>query len=311
MVIIEVCSKVKQTGFIKTMLPDTSAVIIQELTDSLLKEKQIRLSILRLDKIHAVVSGNKLFKLHYFLEEATAQNLPIITYGGAYSNHLVATAYACKLLSIPCTGVVRGEEPARWSHTLIACKNLGMELTFVSRMEYGARSVSLEHPGYFVIPEGGYHPLGAKGASLILQCMPTNAFTHICTATGTATTLAGLLLSALPQQRVLSYAALKGLNDIPTRLQFLTGQERFHNLELINDYHWGGYAKHTEELLQFMNDLHSRFSLPTDFVYTAKMMFGIFQQVKQGFFPAGSNVLGVHTGGLQGNLSLPKGMLDF
>ncbi len=294
------------------MLFDTQAITLDELEDPLLQQKNIRLSVLRLDKIHHIVSGNKLFKLHYFLQQALSQKLPVLTYGGAYSNHLVATAYACKQLNIACKGVVRGEEPARWSHTLLACAQLGMQLEFVSRTDYGAvASTDQRQPGYINIPEGGYHPTGARGASQILKCLPTKGFSHICTATGTATTLAGLLLRAEPWQQVLSYAALKGLNDISERLQFLTGQERFVNLQLIPAYHFGGYAKKTEELLRFMNQLYSTYALPTDFVYTAKMMFGIFDQVHKDFFAEGSNILCIHTGGLQGNLSLPPGSLYF
>ncbi len=294
------------------MLFDTQAITLDELEDPLLKQKNIRVHVLRLDKIHPVVSGNKLFKLHYFLEEAITKKLPIITYGGAYSNHLVATAYACKQLNIPCKGIVRGDEPDRWSHTLVTCAGLGMQLKFISRKEYAdAATIDLQHPGYLNIPEGGYHPMGAKGASLILECLPTKGFSHICTATGTATTLAGLLLSAGAAQQVLSYATLKGLDDIPARLQFLTGRSRFNNLQLMSAYHFGGYAKKSGELLQFMNDLYSKFALPTDFVYTAKMMFGIFDQVQKNFFAEGSSILCIHTGGLQGNLSLAKGSLDF
>ncbi len=294
------------------MLLDTRPITLDELDDPMLLQQNIRLSILRLDKIHPIVSGNKLFKLHYFLEEALAQNLPILTYGGAYSNHLVATAFACRQLNIICKAIIRGEEPRVWSHSLLTCADLGMQLEFVSRTNYAElASNDLQQPGYLNIPEGGYHPTGARGASQILECLPTKGFTHICTSTGTATTLAGLLLGAEPGQQVLGYAALKGLNDIQQRLQFLTGQERFDNLQMLPGYHFGGYAKKTSELLKFMNELYAKFGLPTDFVYTAKMMFGIFDQLQKGFFAEGSNILCIHTGGLQGNLSLPQGSLDF
>lgn len=312
MKIIEVCRKSITNHPYNNVLFDTQNITIDALQDDYLQEKNIRLSVLRLDKIHPVVSGNKLFKLHYFLEEALAQNLELLTYGGAYSNHLVATAYACKQLNISCKAVVRGEQPARLSHTLTTCIELGMQLQFVSREDYAAMaSKEFQETGLMNVPEGGYHPTGAKGAALILKCKPTKDFTHICTATGTATTLAGLLLQAQPSQQILSYAALKGLHDIPERLQFLTGQERFNNLQLVGDYHFGGYAKKTAELLDFMNELYLKHNLPTDFVYTAKMMFGIFDQVHKGFFAEGSNILCIHTGGLQGNLSLPAGSLHF
>ncbi len=294
------------------MLFDTKGITLDELEDPLLLQQNIRLSVLRLDKIHPIVSGNKLFKLHYYLEQAVSKNLPVITYGGAYSNHLVATAYACKQLNIACKAMVRGQEPAQWSHTLLSCADLGMQLEFVSRTDYAAAaSEDVQPEGFINIPEGGYHPTGAQGASLMLQCLPVNNFTHICTATGTATTLAGILLKADPQQQVCGFASLKGLTDIPQRLQLLTGQERYKNLHLLSDYHFGGYAKKTSELLNFMNELYRKFELPTDYVYTAKMMFGIFDMLQKGFFAEGSNILCIHTGGLQGNLSLPPGSLYF
>ncbi|RYF87238.1 MAG: pyridoxal-phosphate dependent enzyme, partial [Chitinophagaceae bacterium] len=204
-------SKVKQTILISTMLFPLQAIGLDELQEPILHQHRIRLSVLRLDKIHPIASGNKLFKLHYFLQEAIDKQLPLLTYGGAYSNHLAATAYACKQLGIGCTAIVRGEKPALLSHTLQACEAFGMQLNFVPRSVYAHVAAATVASGNIVnVPEGGYHPEGAKGAALILESLPHNNFSHICTATGTATTLAGLLLASAPTQKVFSFSSLKG-----------------------------------------------------------------------------------------------------
>jgi 1-aminocyclopropane-1-carboxylate deaminase len=295
------------------MLFDTHKITIDEIKDPLLAAKKIKLQVLRLDKIHPVISGNKLFKLHYFLKDALLQSQkPIVTFGGAYSNHLVATAFACKNLSIPCKGMVRGEEPFKLSHTLQACINFGMELQFLSRENYAQITrEGTSNPHCYIIPEGGYHPKGAMGASLIVDLLPKEKTTHICTATGTATTLAGLLLKAPLFQTIVSIPVLKGFTDTKERLHFLTGKEQYPNLAIWDEYHFGGYAKKTNKLIDFMNALYVQNNLPTDFVYTAKMMFAVVEQVKAGFFPAGSNIVCLHTGGLQGNDSLPGNLLTF
>jgi 1-aminocyclopropane-1-carboxylate deaminase/D-cysteine desulfhydrase-like pyridoxal-dependent ACC family enzyme len=294
------------------MLFDTANISLDELNAPLLQQKKITLHILRLDKIHPVVSGNKLFKLHYYLEDALKEpKKSLVTFGGAYSNHLVATAFACHQLKLDCTGMVRGEKPSELSHTLLACLQLGMKLEFLSREKYAILSQEdRSNATTIVIPEGGYHPTGAKGAALIMNMIPDDT-THICTATGTATTLAGLAINATHTKTIISIPVLKGFTDVPERVQFLTQKELGPNLIVWGDYHFGGYAKKTNELIHYMNDVYKQFQLPTDFVYTAKMIWGVFDQLKRDFFPEGSKIVCLHTGGLQGNDSLPKGSLIF
>ncbi len=308
------------------MLFDISKANIEELHDDLFTEKQVSVSVLRLDKIHPLVSGNKLFKLHYFLEEAVKSTHPegsggktILTFGGAYSNHLAATAYACKILQLKCIGIVRGEKPVQLSHTLQQCLQDGMQLQFISREQYAQK----EDPAFInrlkatygecmIIPEGGYHPLGAKGAALIMHLVKDNSYTHICTATGTATTVAGILMAAKTEQMVVSFPVLKGITDNKTNIKQLTGKEgELENLLVLNNYHFGGYAKKTGLLIQFMNQCWLQYQLPLDFVYTAKMLFGTFDAVKNDTFTKGSKILCLHTGGLQGNKSLPLNTLLF
>jgi 1-aminocyclopropane-1-carboxylate deaminase/D-cysteine desulfhydrase-like pyridoxal-dependent ACC family enzyme len=302
------------------MLFDISKAGIEELHDELFADKQVSVSVLRLDKIHPVVSGNKLFKLHYFLEEAVNNNQQaVLTFGGAYSNHLAATAYACKLLQLKSIGIVRGEKPEQLSHTLQQCLQDGMQLQFISRQQYAKKddlifinSLKAAYGECMIIPEGGYHPLGAKGAALIMDLVKGNNYTHICTATGTATTLAGILMAAKPAQTVVSFPVLKGITDNKTSIKQLTGKAgEFENLLVLNKYHFGGYAKKTDQLIQFMNRCWQQYQLPLDFVYTAKMLFGTIDAVKNDTFTKGSKILCLHTGGLQGNKSLPLNTLLF
>ena len=293
------------------MLFNINYIIFDELISELLYKKKITVSIARLDKIHPIVSGNKLYKLYYFLEAFKNGGYDCIqTFGGAYSNHLVATAYACKELNIPCRGIVRGERPAYLSHTLQHCLNYGMQLEFVNRETYAQNSFQQNIDKKILqIPEGGYHPLGAKGASLIMNDSKINEASHVCLAVGTATTLAGILQKSTAQ--VIAVPILKGFTDFNERLQLLNGQSNYSNLEIWNQYHFGGYAKKTPTLLNFMNDIYKAYKLPTDFVYTAKMMYAVFEGIHNNAFPEGSSIVCLHTGGLQGNDSLPEKTLIF
>ncbi|MFM6923859.1 MAG: 1-aminocyclopropane-1-carboxylate deaminase/D-cysteine desulfhydrase [Ferruginibacter sp.] len=302
------------------MLPDISKANIEVLHDELFIQKQVTVSVLRLDKIHPVISGNKLFKLHYFLEEAlAAKQDTILTFGGAYSNHLAATAFVCKALHLKSIAVVRGEKPAVLSSTLQQCVKNGMKLKFISRELYAQKDqvvlfeeLKNELSNCMIVPEGGYAPAGAKGAALIMDLIKYNSYTHICTASGTATTTAGLLLAVKPGQIVVSLPVLKGMTDNKTRIKELTGNtDDFKNLLILDDYHFGGYAKKTSELIDFMNDCWEKYKLPLDFVYTAKMLYGIIDSIKKDRFEKGSKILCVHTGGLQGNKSLPLKSLLF
>ncbi len=296
-----------------------NTVPLNKLEDVLFLKKKISVYVLRLDAIHPIISGNKIFKLHYFLNEAIKNKPnPIITFGGAYSNHLAATAYACKMLGIKCTGVIRGEKPKELSPTLLQCSAWGMQLKFISRIAYAAiatqnflENEKIEFGEGIYIPEGGYHPIGAKGASLIWNFIPKNTFTHICTASGTATTLAGILLGASNEQ-IINIPVLKGITDLDKRINYLTENNFKKNLlKTFDHYHFGGYAKKTPELINFMNNFWKLHNVPTDFVYTAKMFYALMDKIKNNYFEQNSNILCIHTGGLQGNNSLLNGTLLF
>ena len=302
------------------MLDVHAAIKTDILESDLFIKKKVSVSVLRIDQIHPVVSGNKLFKLHYFLQEALTRGCrTIISFGGPYSNHLLATAFACRSAGLCTIGIVRGEEPALLSPILQQCLGYGMVLQFISRENYALKDDPLfisdllaAHDNYLVIPEGGFHPNGAKGAALIMDTINNDNYSHICTATGTATTLAGLLMGARNNQLVIGIPVLKGLADLPERIVYLTGKKMEHKRPwILDNCHFGGYAKRTPGLIQFMNDCWKQFQLPLDFVYTAKMFYAIMEAVRSGQFETGSKILCLHTGGLQGNDSLPPGTLLF
>lgn len=301
------------------MLPDISPVHISHLAHETFERKEVSVSVLRIDQLHPVVSGNKLYKLKFFLEEALCSNhKTLLTFGGAYSNHLVATAFAGQQAGLRTTGVVRGEKGSHLSPTLKECLDYGMELQFLSRKDYrdlvegfSTEALHQRWGAFTLVPEGGYHPLGAAGATDIARSADLSPFTHICTALGTATTAAGLLMATTASQTIVGIPVLKGMRDIPERIRYLTGEAAGNRLLTWPDAHWGGYAKKNDALLAFMNQCWQQFQLPLDFVYTARMFHAVVTKISEGFFPPGSRVLCVHTGGLQGNRSLPAGALVF
>ncbi len=301
------------------MFLPTDTISFDKLKSDFLSQKGISVTVLRLDKIHNEVSGNKLFKLHYFVEACLqTTHKTILTFGGAFSNHLVATAFLCKEEGLKCIGIVRGEEPKELSHTLKQCKELGMHLHFISRADYKniddtktIKDLQAMFGECIVVPEGGYDKVGADGASLIMNLLKNEKYTHVCTCVGTATTLAGLLMNNESNAAIIAVPAIKNMTDIDERVQQITGSSFKNNLLIFSDYHFGGYAKYNTELITFMNTFYTQYKIPTDFVYTAKMMFAIFDKIKEEYFARGSNIVCLHTGGLQGNASLPEGIFIF
>lgn len=275
--------------------------------------------IARLDLIHPIVSGNKLYKLYFYVQDAiTANKNILVTKGGAYSNHLVASAYYAQLNGLKSIGLVRGEKTEQLSHTLKQCEAWGMQLRYFSREDYPQinedniqQYVSLDKEHCFFIPEGGYGISGTKGASLIIDALSSFNPNYITTAVGTGCTLSGLLYNKKSQAKIIAVPVLKGFHDLEKNMTELLESQSPINFEVFNDYHFGGYAKKNEVLLQFMNAFYVENNIPTDFVYTGKMMYGIWDKINAGYFPEGSKIISIHTGGLQGNLSLPNGTLVF
>ena len=276
----------------------------------------VKTGVLRLDKVHPVISGNKWYKLKEYLKEAQRQEKStIVTFGGAFSNHIVATAAACRQSGFQSVGIIRGEQPKKLSDTLQDAIGFGMHLLFLSREEYKQKLVpdqlyNIYTPDQlYFINEGGYGHLGMLGASSIISETDISNYTHFLAAVGTGTTLAGLLQASLPHQEVIGISVMKNNFSLKDAIQQLVPDH--HNFQVLHDYHFGGYAKHSNELLDFMNQWYERTGIPSDFVYTGKLFFALEQLISFNFFPSHANILLIHSGGLQGNRSLPEGSLAF
>jgi 1-aminocyclopropane-1-carboxylate deaminase/D-cysteine desulfhydrase-like pyridoxal-dependent ACC family enzyme len=293
--------------------------IIQPVNPHLRDDPAIECDVLRLDLIHPVISGNKFFKLRYYLEIALQEkSLGILTFGGAYSNHILATAFAGKKAGLPSIGVIRGEMPAALSPTLQDAQELGMKLIFTERDVFRSISHGLPstmdqlYPGYTIIPEGGYGIPGMHGASTIHDLIPENRYHWIICACGTGTMMAGLLHASANDEQVMGIPVLKNYTDMERDIRkLLSVNEQDKKITLDHNYHFGGYAKKTTELIDFMNAFYRSTGIPTDFIYTGKLMYALNDLIKKGFFPAGSRILAIHSGGLQGNRSLKNGILAF
>jgi len=290
---------------------------VHEVIDPELEDSGIRLLIKRDDLIHEHISGNKWRKLKYNLREAAEQNHhTLLTFGGAYSNHIAATAFAAQKAGLSSIGVIRGEDDTT-NPTLRFAREHGMQLHFVSRHVYreltnvGAYGDTplldeLEEKlgRFFVVPEGGANGLGVRGCAEILSEVEED-FDAVCCSAGTGTTLAGLALTLKGNQRLLGFPALKGGEFLMDEVERLIGESGLRPLSsmdyrLSTDYHFGGYAKMKPELLEFINGFQERTSIPLDPIYTGKMMFGIYDLIRNGRFEKGTTVLAIHTGGLQG-----------
>jgi 1-aminocyclopropane-1-carboxylate deaminase len=282
----------------------------------LLNQKEITADVLRLDLIDPVISGNKWFKLKEYLVEATDKNKrTIITFGGAFSNHILATACLCKETGFQSVGIIRGGQPKTLSHTLQWAKHCGMDLFYVEREEYKTKklpnTVHDKYPDAYLINEGGYGLPGVKGVSTILNLSNTKEYTHILTAVGTGTTLAGLIEGSEKSQQIIGISSLKNNFELDAQINDLLSGGNKNRFQLLHQFHFGGYAKHNDTLIAFMNEWYRTTNIPSDFVYTAKLFFAFNALLMENYFPPQSKILLLHTGGLQGNNSLKKGTLIF
>lgn len=283
---------------------------LQHLTHSLLEEKGIKLAVLRLDQVHPEVSGNKFFKLKYNLEEAKKQGKrTILTFGGAFSNHIYATASAAKLAGFLSIGIIRGEDADSSNPTLAHAKEMGMLLHFIDRESYRKKNspeflgvLKAQFGDFYLIPEGGTNEFAIQGTKEILGDKAYD-FTHICVCLGTGGTFAGLASSLKGHQKLLGFSALKG-EFIKRDIANLLESNQINpagSFEIRTDYHFGGYGKHKPELIEFMRWFYEEFEIPFDPIYTGKMMFGTWDLIGKDHFSVGSKILIIHSGGLQGN----------
>ncbi|MEH2054573.1 MAG: 1-aminocyclopropane-1-carboxylate deaminase/D-cysteine desulfhydrase [Nostoc sp.] len=355
---------------------------LQKINSEIARDADVDLYVLRLDLMHPLVNGNKWFKLKYNLLEAKEKNFTtLLTFGGAYSNHIYATAAAGNLFGFRTIGVIRGEERLPLNPTLSFAVQQGMQLVYLNREMYRQRNTSGLHEylqqrfgEVFIIPEGGSNLNGVRGCteivsayfswhlenlspnlsptrgealifpptlvgkgvrglgfaldevkSQIVDAMPTAgyayAFDHICIACGTATTLAGIALSLHQGQRAIAFPVLKNGAFLAQEMESLLTNYLTSDLpspvdspaswELVCDYHFGGYAKVNDDLLLFSQQFTQEHSVPLDYVYTAKMFYGVMDLLQQGFFCKGDRLLLVHTGGLQGNVGMEEKLQRF
>ncbi len=266
----------------------------------------ISLYLKREDLLHPFISGNKYRKLKYNLTAAAAAHYKtILTFGGAYSNHIAALAYAAKINGYTSVGIIRGDEfkdHVSSNPTLKFAVDCGMKLEFVSRKEYRDKDSDIflkklveKFDRFYLLPEGGTNSLAVKGCSEIL--IPEDfEFDYICCAAGTGGTAAGILQSMEKHQELLIFPALKGVSFD----KVIEDYSAKKNWKQINNYEFGGYGKITPALITFINNFYKSTAIPIDPVYTSKMLFGVMDLIVNGFFPKGSKILAIHTGGLQG-----------
>ena len=267
----------------------------------------IKLFVKREDLIHPFVSGNKFRKLKYNLMGENS-NSSILTFGGAYSNHIAATADACSMLGLKSIGIIRGDElkkdltkTLKENPTLKFAIEKGMELIFVSRSNYRlkeqmpeVKAIKTQIDSLICIPEGGTNAKAIKGCKEILS--PEDDFDIICSSVGTGGTFVGLIEKTHNKQTCVGFSALKG-DFLTKEIQSWTQKS---NWTLQTNYHFGGYAKVTAELIQFINQFQKEYKIPLDPIYTGKMFYGIFDMIKSESFSKNTRILAVHTGGLQG-----------
>lgn len=276
-----------------------------EIFDDLFVENDLKVFVKRDDLTHKHVSGNKFRKLKYNLIEA--KNLgfkKILTFGGAFSNHIAAVAEAGFLFGFETLGIIRGDElNAESSPTLKLASEKGMKFEFVSREAFRNKtelssSISNE---YFIIPEGGSNHLALKGVAELLneQTYPD----YICTAVGTGGTMAGLMNNAQYKGKVVGFAVLKNGDFLKEEVSAFLEKSFPENAELETRFHFGGYAKYNDELLSFIRTFEAKHGFRLDQVYTGKMIFGLYQKIREGYFEKGTHIMLLHTGGLQGRLS--------
>lgn len=302
--------------FAKTIPVDLRSIEIQPIEAKWLTDKHVSLDVLRLDKIDAVVSGNKWFKLKYYLVQAQVeQKRTVATFGGAWSNHIIATAYAAREAGLKSVGIIRGEKPTVLSYTLAQAIEYNMELHFVSRDQYKRKEEiiqSFSNNDWFWIDEGGYGITGAKGAAEILKTVDTRSYSQIVAAVGTGTMLSGLILGSSRGQSITGISSMKGNTAIEQQIKDLLKNENPQaTFEIKHEYHFGGYGKHPHQLITFINDSYDKHLLPLDIVYTGKTFYAIKDMVENNRFQTGSKLLMIHSGGLQGNKSLANKVLVF
>ena len=275
-----------------------------------------KVDLLRLDVIHPIVSGNKFYKLRHYIEWALAKGVSTVaSFGGPYSNHIVALAFTAKEAGLKSIGYIRTNEDEPMTPSLKEAKAYGMELVYLGRTDFQSKKAAIlqssaSNTDCYLIDEGGYGIIGAKGAATILTTQDTSHYDYIICAVGTGTMLAGIINAADPHQKIIGIPVLKNEGSIESEINALL-EDKNSPYTLLHQFHQGGYAKTNPTMLDFMNRLWDAEKIPTDIVYTSKLLFGVEQLIKDNYFEKDTSILIIHSGGLQGNRSLPEGTLKF
>lgn len=284
----------------------------------LLTKKNINLYVLREDLNHPEISGNKWRKLKYNLQEAKEKGYSqLLTFGGAFSNHIAATAAAGRDFGFKTIGIIRGDEILPLNSTLQLARDNGMSFKYVSREQYREnnkyeglfiKGLEKEFGEFYLVPEGGSNALAVKGCTEIINNIDVD-YDVICSACGTGGTIAGIIASVDNDKQVLGFPALKGggflKKDIQQLLSEYTNQLKMNventNWDLVTDYHFGGFAKVKPELVDFITSFKENHNILLDFIYTGKMLFGLYDIIKHSNRLDNKRIIVVHTGGIQGN----------
>ncbi len=284
--------------------------VLQQIGEPFIQEQGVELWLKRDDLLHPVISGNKWRKLKYILQHALSLNThKIISMGGVYSNHLHALAYVGKLLGLQTEAKIRGERPEPLNSTLSDLIAWGMTLEFVSRTEFRQlrtykyyNSLPQMQAGEYWLPEGGAMELALLGVAELVNELETD-YDVLCSPCGTATTLAGIISAVPDNKQVIGFSALKGAGFLTADVQQMLSNNPSHNINwgIQLDYHFGGFAKVTPVLFDFINHFEQTHNIQLEPIYTGKMLYGIYALIKQGFFASGQKIIAIHTGGLQGN----------
>ena len=296
-----------------------------------------KVDLLRLDSLHPIVSGNKFYKLRFYIAAAIQNGCStVVSFGGPYSNHIVALAFTAKEAKLKSIGYIRTNADEPMTPSLAEAKAYGMELVYLGRTDFQTKKASIlelsatKSDTYF-IDEGGYGAIGAKGAATILSENNTAHYDYIICAVGTGTMLAGCINAASPNQKIIGIPVLKNEGSIESEINALLIDKNDPSNDLHNDstndssndkinsqpytllhqFHQGGYAKTNPKMIDFMNRLWDTEKIPTDIVYTSKLLFGVEQLIQENYFEKDASILVIHSGGLQGNRSLPVGTLKF
>jgi len=270
----------------------------------------------RIDLVHPIISGNKWYKMKYNIVEMNRLGIDtLLTFGGAYSNHIHAAARAGKIFGFKTIGLLRGEEHLPLNETLKSAVDDGMELHYIDRATFREReseeflnSIKNKYGNVYILPVGGTNKIALKGCAEIVEQIDID-YDYICSASGSGGTFAGIVAGLNGNSKGIAFPALKGggfLKEVISNLVFEYSGKQFSNWSLNTDYHFGGFAKLTKELVEFTKEFEKLNGFELDYIYTNKMMFGIAELIQSGYFKPGETIVAIHSGGIQGNIGMQR-----